>query len=512
MRLTQVSAIALTLVFSLLPVHLSGWSSSVAIAEGKPPKIDRRERAMLLISKAEWVYSARFPEASLPLYEQGFRLLQEVGDRTQEADVLMKLANRIRFRGRLQAALPYYQRVLALHQKGIVVAAPQRLPHQGKASAIAIGDIYQASGQFDQALSAYEQALAFKHEIEGEWTNANIVTKMGTVHHLAGRPERAIAAYQQAQSLYRRTGDNLPGVFFQKTKLLNRVGLVYQSQGQTKLALAAYQQGLDALKNKRGEPERIVDRVLTLENIRDLYQAQGEKAQVAAYTQQAKEALSEPLPALDVGGTDHFRRAEVLATIGSFYLESGQLKRAKYYYDRAVAIARESPFTPAEDNILSRIRTDYRQLGRLEETLSVQQRQMEISRSKGQSINIASSLRFLGETYQQLQQWQAALSAYQQALSTFQPSQKSNREPLTIALLRFRIGTVYQAQGQPEQALTAYQQALALYQELQFPEGQVQVLQQIGKLYEAQGKVELAQQHYQQAETLLNQLLSFFQT
>ncbi|HEY9620516.1 MAG TPA: tetratricopeptide repeat protein [Crinalium sp.] len=504
------SAIALSVVFSVLPIHLPQLSSSAAIAQTQPSPSDRRTRALQLFVQADSLRSVGLPEVGDALQEEGLQMLQEMGERLKEAEILVGIGNTRRLSGQLQEALSFYQRALAIYQ-GPIISPIDRYQQLERAyeTANTIGRVYQALGQYDQALAAYQQAIALAHRASSDFVPPEVLTNIGTLHHLAGRPEQALAAYQQALPHYQP-------IRAYSTQFMNQLGLLYQSQGQFESALAAYQEGLAALEERDPGIQRLIDRVLTLENISSLYQAQGQTVQAETYAQQALDASLGPTGYRDdIGvGANEAQRANILQEIGSFYLAEGQLDRAKSYFDRSLAIAASgSHDSYTETNILNSIEISYRQLGLIEQTIPYQQRRAEVYRNMGISLEASTALRILGETYQRLEQWEPALATYQQAMSSFERFyEEYDMRDSETDKIRFQMGTIYQAQGKPEQALTTYQQVLAAAQASSNRELQAQVLQQIGRLYEAQEQMDQAQPFYQQAADLREQIIAELQS
>jgi tetratricopeptide (TPR) repeat protein len=289
-------------------------------------------------------------------------------------------------------------------------------------------------------------------------------------------------------------------------RLLNRIGLIYQAQGELELALAAYQAALSGLKDVE-EPSQISDRVLTLENMINLYQAQGQAKKVTTYKQQAMSALDAALKDQAVEG-DNSRQADILAEIGEFYLTERRLDRAKQYFDRALGLSRRSlnEYSYSEINLLGSIVIAYEKEGLLEQTIPYKQRTAAVFEGMGLWENTASSLRGLGETYQAVGQFKQALDTYQQAIAIYQKAQEEyGAQSTSIARVLQQMGQTYETQGQLDQAEKIYQKALVQYQESGFPLGQIFVLERLATLYTVQGQSDQAGRYAQQAKTLRSQ-------
>ncbi len=67
--------------------------------------------------------------------------------------------------------------------------------------------MYQAQGQYDQALNQYRQALVIRREVgdrAGEGTTLNYI---GGIHDSQGQYDQALNQYQQALVIAREVGD-----------------------------------------------------------------------------------------------------------------------------------------------------------------------------------------------------------------------------------------------------------------------------------------------------------------
>ncbi|MDX2217276.1 MAG: DUF2225 domain-containing protein [Oculatellaceae cyanobacterium bins.114] len=400
--------------------------------------------------------------------------------------------------------MTYYHRALAIYG-GRIISPIDRTAQLYEASKIAntIASIYLTLGQTEQAIETYQQALAIDRRTTPGWTEASTLSNLGTTYRIAGQLEPALATYQQAASIYTETSSNP----YEAVKLFNQLGMLYQEQGQFELALTVYQQGL-AMVAEQSEEFQSVDRILTLENISRLYQAQGQTEQATHYAEQATTALTQA--SVDSYGIESpFRGADLLQKIGRFYLVNSQLERAASYFDRAMAIASQHT-TGNPDVILNGILVEYTRHGQVAPAIPYQQRYIAMLQDRGLSANTASSLRRLATMYQTVGQLDLALSTYQQALTNYQDSDREyGGQTDEIAQTLLGIGAIYEAQEKPEQALTAYQQALTLYQTEQTEDSlqHIHVLDALAKFYNTQGQGDQAEPYAQQAQTLRDRLL-----
>jgi tetratricopeptide (TPR) repeat protein len=508
--LSLAVALPLTFGFTTLPVDrlepVPNVGVTPAITQIFP---DISDPTIQLYLQAESFVSLGLTEEGIALYDQLLQELRAKGDRQEEARFLHSIASSFQLRGDLQRALTYYDQALTVAEA--IPPDPRGQSVDLNEIANTIGAIYLVLGQNDQALVAYERAVAIDQKFALDWQGVGTFSNLGTAYRLTGNLEQALATYQLGITLAEATRDN-----YFRAKLFNKIGMLYQAQGEFELALAAYQQGLTAVANQPKEYQ-IVDLVLTLENISNLYRLQGQTEQAATYEQQVQEAIAQASEGF-YGGDSAARGADFLEEIGEFYLLDGQPERAKEYFDRAVAIVHPMSDDYRELNLLNSILVHYRQWGQSAASIPYQQLQIERTKKMGQLESSAGLFVELGDLYQTSGQNESALAAYQQALTFYRESDRQHGEisgyygfstDEIVRTLR-AIGKLYEVQDDPEQALTTYQEALNLYpaEQTYVSPAQIYLLDTLAKFYTTQGQTDQAQKYAEQAKISRDRLLT----
>ncbi|MBD2067194.1 tetratricopeptide repeat protein [Leptolyngbya sp. FACHB-671] len=506
MYFPKLLSLALTLPLAIaLPTFYIDYAaisgSSQALAQAFP---DLSNPTVQLYLQADSLISSGFPEEGIALFERLLQQLQDRGDRVAEADLLKSIASSFETQGDLERALTYYQQALDIYE-GSIISPADRTAQLFEASEVLnqMALIQMWLENPEQAFAAYQQAIEINRQANLPQEEASTLGHLGTAYQTTGQTEQALAAYQRAIAIYTEVGSSP----YDAPRIFNQIGMIYQAQGQFDQALAAYQQGLAAVA-EQSDDFQTVDRVLTLDNISTLYQAQ-ERADLAAdYAQQAETTLTQ-------ASTDEFigenlsRKANFLKEVGDFYLTIGQLEQARSYFDRAVAIAGQHPGGGLE-YLLPTIVFAYTQQGQIAPAIPYQERYTELVQDQTFSLERATSLASLGNLYQTIGQLEQALTTYQQALTAFQElEQQYGGQTGEIAQTMLDLGSVYEKQGQAEQALATYQQALSLYETDDFSPEKIHLLTQLAQFYEMQGQPDHAQQYSQQAQTLRNQMLEY---
>jgi len=495
---------------SLQHLDLLNTKDDRAISSGDPPAIaqifpDISNPEIQFLFQAELLLNLGLTQDAIAVYEQELQRLHQAGDYTREALLLSGVAADFRLRGQLPTAVDYYQRALAIFEEHSAFwTEPDSYAYEASEVAHTLGAVHLALEQPEEALGVYERGLAMiARNAASSWMEPNLLSEMGRAYGIAGQTEAALATYQRAIALFQDMGGDayvLPQVWY-------RIGWIHEEQGQFEAALAAYQQGLEGIDNPQ-DSGQVANRVLLLERIGYLYANQGQTEQAAVSRQQAEIALTTP-PASGVSPAgDALRQATILEEIGKIYLADRQFDQAKSYFDRALAIARQSLNQPYDVTyLLNSITLHYTQAGQLERTIPYEEQKLAAIQETGLTVNTASTLASLAELYQRVGHWDRALATYQQALAAYENAQQEyGGQTLDMAQVMRQMGQVYEAQNQVELAIAAYQAALTQYQDDGFPYGQILVLEQLAHLYAEQGQNDQAQQHVQQAQALRSEI------
>lgn len=138
--------------------------------------------------------------------------------------------------------------------------------------------------------------------------------------------------------------------------------------------------------------------------------------------------------------------------------------------------------------------------GRYADALELFQQALTLYQSRGDRPQEARILHYLGRTYSQLNQPEAALQAIAQALTLAEALD----DPATTAGLLNTQGEIFFQQSDYAQAIAAYELSLALFQSLEDQRGEAQLLNNLGVVQQRLGQYSQASTTYQQALTRLD--------
>ncbi|MBO1065464.1 tetratricopeptide repeat protein [Dolichospermum flos-aquae UHCC 0037] len=129
-----------------------------------------------------------------------------------------------------------------------------------------LGNSYHYLGQYERAITFYQQSLDIAKEIGDIQGESRSLNNLGNAYYSLGQSERAIAFHQQSLDIAKEIGD-IQG----ESISLNNLGFAYNSLGEYERAIAFYQQSLD-ISREIGD---VLGESLSLNNLGDAYDSLG---------------------------------------------------------------------------------------------------------------------------------------------------------------------------------------------------------------------------------------------
>lgn len=191
-----------------------------------------------------------------------------------------------------------------------------------------IGNIYQRLGDDRKAISFYEQALAIAREVKDISDTASNLLLLGAASRNLGEHKRALNCANEALSLARSAGDKAVEVV-----ALSHIAADYARQGQTDKALDFYKHMLELLPSVDAS-KLVYYRFNPSESINDIAAALKQAKQYAPAAATFKALIEIREKAL---GTDHPDVASLLKGLADVYLAQGDITQAVPLVERANA-------------------------------------------------------------------------------------------------------------------------------------------------------------------------------
>ena len=105
-------------------------------------------------------------------------------------------------------------------------------------------------GEYEKAVSNYEESLKIKEELEDKRGIAITLHQIGMVHHVKGEYEKAVSNYEESLKIKEELGDKR-GIAI----TLHQIGMVHHDKGEYEKAVSNYEESLkieEELGDKRG--------------------------------------------------------------------------------------------------------------------------------------------------------------------------------------------------------------------------------------------------------------------
>ena len=322
----------------------------------------------------------------------------------------------------------------------LMVEMHERL--QGKLSDLALkqisvgnlGSAYYSTGQYQKAITCYEQALAIAHEKKDRRNEGAWLGNLGNCYAELGQTVRAIDCYEQALAIAREIGDRRG-----EGNRLGNLGNCNADLGQTGRAIEYYEQALVIARE-------IGDRRIEggfLGNLGSCYAELGQTGRAIEYYEQAL------VIAREIG--DWAGEGRHLGNLGGRYAELGQIARATGYYEQALAIDREIGNRRSEGVALGNLAKVLIDEGRYDDAI---QRAME-SVKIGEEISSPNS--FNNSALALAYLYSGDLNAARAAVETTRRYDEPQNNHFALALL----GDIALRQGDRAAAQEAFTAALA---------------------------------------------------
>lgn len=319
------------------------------------------------------------------------------------------------------AAIDYYQRLLPL------------LPPREQIDILyRIGEIWQLTGKWTEAESAYRQALDLAQAEGDDLAQARCRTALGALFYIRGQLDEALELLEQAQREYERLGLSDP-----VDTPLGYIGNLYLQRGDYQRALAYLERWLN-LATQAGDRRGI---------------------------------------------------SKATANIGHVHFYQGNYRRALECFEQWLQLVSELGDRRQIAAVVGNVGIAYWYLGDLQQAVKCFERQMLTAAAIGDQRLLSIACGNMAEVYQQQGDKRRALACYARQLQI--AMEMGNRQQATIAM--GYIATLALAQERYTEAEHFCKQAIALGRPLALPYYLCEFLSIYADLCERQGRLTDAQ-------------------
>ncbi len=344
-----------------------------------------------------------------------------------------------------------------------------------------LGDIYHPLGEYQTALSSYQQALVISDDLRDNMLSGETLNKLGFVYIILGETLKAKALCSQALKLS-RSSKNRRG----EAQALSSLGEVAYGLGELSESLVLYDQALRIWRervDREGEASVLLNAGYTHSDLGQVREA------VDSYTQ----ALTLWQDTANPRG-----QAFALSALGRVYSRTGQSQKALDHFGSAMLLIQQVGDPIEEARTLNGIAFLYHRFGNNVRSLSYYDRALPLFRAARYTNGEASTLGDMGRVYHAMGQNEKALESHQQALAMFRSVSDKRMEMVELK----EIGRVFDSAGNHTKAMASYQVARKFYHAQKDLRGEATTLNLIARVYEVLHQDEKALDCYRAAVSL----------
>jgi CHAT domain-containing protein/tetratricopeptide (TPR) repeat protein len=241
---------------------------------------------------------------------------RNAGDRLTEARSVFSIAQTHKNRGEYSIALSMSEDARRMYER--------LNDSQGMArSWQLLGSIQDLTGRHREALASYERARQSYGSVKTQAV-FRLLNEIGITHKNLGNYQEAVSLYQQGLEGLTEIGDR-----YGQAMLLANLASVHALLGQPELAIAGYQQSLAiarAINERRGES-------MLLGDLGSMMLARGDLQRASEYLEQQLQLTR------SLGNRNE--EANALGGLGELHAARGDVSQARQYFERSAVIQRE---------------------------------------------------------------------------------------------------------------------------------------------------------------------------
>lgn len=379
---------------------------------------------------------------ALAYLQQADQAFEELGDKKHQVDIVLLLAAHHATLDEVHQALAYYQRALALLRD-----LQDREREARELNVVAL--VALSAGEYNQAIAYAEMARRLWTELGDRAGARDTLMSLGTIYESSSDSGRALYYFDQAAQLALELGDHAGAA-----RAFWRTGFNHYLMGDYARALTYYQRVLEVADNE-------ADRGLvaeTLMAVGNLHHVQRNYAAAIDYYRRAQ------LIWRDLA--DHVSEAFALSRLARAHLRLGERDQGAAYLDQAVGLARSLADQPQlRFSVLRDAALGYELLGERRTALALLSDALQFYRSIGDLGSEATTQQSMGMLYEQQDDRERALAAYQEAIRLHERIRGG------VALTELRSALA-------DQAADVYERAALLLVRLQRPREAFAVVEQ----------------------------------
>lgn len=342
------------------------------------------------------------------------------------------------------------------------------LDHQAEVL-VSMGDLFQGQKAWRKAIEQYDAALAIQKEIGATNDQATTMTAVGNAY--LGMMNNAAARlwYERSRAINQEIGD--------------RQNLIYSLTG---LALVEWREfDYEGARTIFTTAQSIAEEI---DSKTDIAWIEKSMARVDDQKGEADRSLERYMKALtlyrEIG--ERSGEIEVLLAIGYIKVQRGRFEEALSYFRDAETLARESNYRTQLADAMAAIADVHRLRGESSQALAITRESLAIQTEVDNAWGIAAAHLGLGNTYNSMGHFSAAIREYELADSIYLDMADSSARGTPIN----NIGTIWYFQGDYDRALANFNEVLKILRATgDESEFLAIVVGNIGEVYYHQGRL-----------------------
>ncbi len=370
---------------------------------------DENEHARLLLALGRSQQNQGDTDGALITYQH---VLESTGD-----DPLRR-AEALQMIGALHATRLERDESIKLYQEAQQLYEQAKETHRVARTLCDIGSVRRAKGDFNGALTDFENALVLLNHIEDRITRGLVFSNAAVIYTETGDIETARSFFEEAIKLAQDTNDS-----FAESVRLGNLGWLYIATGKTT-------QAIETLEKAIGQSRSLNDPLLLAIQTSNLGWAYHQDND----DDTALNLLNQALVYAEQADSVQWR-GFIKSNLGAIYLAQQELDRARTLLDEALA---DSESTQTPENI---VRTQTRKAellvvtGQLAEAQQLAQEAEMSARRMPYRKGHADASRVLGDIYDKLGQGPQAQAYYQEALRLYKMIQDPAAQQLEAMII-----------------------------------------------------------------------------
>ncbi len=383
-----------------------------------------RVRGHLLVQQANFlIYQGKLTQAQPLLVEALAAMVSDDGVRSAQAH--NALGDLLRVKGDYDEALTHLQTALAQYERHNHTRGQAHVFNN-------IGQLYWAKSAYEHALAQHQRALQLARQIDNRLEIAQCLSSMGLVYYRQSSYAQALDCHRQALTVAEALGNR-----HDIAKHLSNMGVVYYDQGDFAAATTYLERALTIdrdLGNRLGIAKRQT-------NLGMIYMRTGDYRQALAGTQEAYHLV--------VAMEHQSGIALTLGNIGVILFQMGEYEQALSHHRQALALDETLGNQDSVARHLGNIGASHANLGDLTQALQHYDRALALHRTLNTRYHWAQTLLRKADALYQLSDYAAAVDYQQEGLQMAREIKRAD----AIFEGELLAAKLAQVQGKPAEAV-----------------------------------------------------------